>query len=234
MNEKDLAIQTIIAQGVVTPRKRLRRLIQIGRFCSPGILLFGTGDSLFLGLLAGVILWAFVWNIDKSLICCGIFCVSPIAYLTTYLLTSRKEQLLQLYDMKMTCRYTLRQVTAFQMLYFGFVNMLLNTVMIVILQSGDMEAMLWRYLGISFSSIFLYGICILLFCVKGSVFAQTLLVSVIWSGTAALLTVCWGDRMEQFFLQMEGMILTGIAAALFIGYLGLLYRYLTARVPAGK
>lgn len=83
-------------------------------------------------------------------------------YIFSYILVLSKERQLQLYEIKMTCTDDLHHIMAYRMLYFGFFNRILNSVMIFILNSRGLGALQWRYTAISFLAIFLFGIMALL------------------------------------------------------------------------
>lgn len=229
-NEKEKAIKAIVCQGVVSPGDKIREAVHVGRACSLRVLFFGVGDCLFLGSLLSVCLWLFFMQVHTKTILCSVFALSPLAYICCFAFTTWKEHLVQLYEVKMSCHFTIRQVIAFRMIYLSFGNMLLNTLALSLLTKTQMMVIpFWKTLGLSFSSLFLYGILMLFFQIKGRMYLSAVLPAILWGMGNLFLILCCGNQVERFLLNLTDTLVAGIVSGSLAAYLFTLYSYFTAR-----
>lgn len=125
-------------------------------------LLFGVEDCAFLALLLAGAVWALllVPTLQTGWVLCGVtvFLASPLLYAALHLLTLWKEVLAGVYEQKMVCRYTLRQMTALRMLAFGVASCLLFVPLgAALAAAGGAQAPLPRVLGLAFAGLFFYA-----------------------------------------------------------------------------
>ena len=228
--EKDFAISEIVEKGVVKPRDKFRKLFEVRRACTFHTLFFGVGDCFLLGFLIAASVWLLLIQAGSQVIICMVFAVSPFAYIVSYLLTSWKEHRLQLYDIKMTCRYTVRQVSAFRMICFSGTNIFLNVLMLSLLMRFQLPAIaFWKILGLSFVSIFLYGIIMLVFQIKGMPYLTTVLPPVLWGIINVFVIAFYGERLEIMLLNLAGSLVFTITVIAFAGYLIALFVFFISK-----
>lgn len=228
--EKDLAIREIVEKGMITPGDRFRKMAEMRRACTFRTLFFGVGDCLFLGILIAACLWLLLIQAGSQVIVCMVFAVSPFAYITSYLLTSWKEYRLLLYDIKMTCRYTIRQISAFRMIYFSGINIFLNVLMLSLLMRFQFPAIaFWKILGLSFASIFLYGIIMLAFQIKGKPYLTTVLPPILWGMINAFVIAFYGEKLEGVLLNLAGSLVLIITITVFALYLITLFAFFISK-----
>lgn len=228
--EKDSAVRQIVQNGVVSPMDKIRKIIHIWQMCTFRTLFFGVGDCLFFGLLIAASLWLILLRADSKVIVCLIFSVSPFAYIASYLLTTWKEHLLQLYEIKMACRYTIRQVSAFRMLYFSGANLLLNVFMISVLVRFQFSGVaFWKTLGLSFSAVFLYGLLMLAFQIKGKPYLTMLIPPVLWATVNTFVVAFYGEKLEGILLGLANGLVVIIMIALIVTYLITLYGFIISQ-----
>lgn len=220
--EKETAIRNIVRNGVVSPADRRKEFLEIWKLCRFHILFFGVGDCLFLGILVTVCLWLFLMQLQTRTILCSVFAFSPFAYIAIFLFTSWKERILQLYEIKMSCHYTIRQVTALRMIYFSFGNMCINTVLLTLfVQTQNRLLPFWKTLGLSFTSLFLYGILMLFFQIKGKESLSVAVPPILWGLLNLLVVFNYGIQVENILLNLaDGLVL------LFLGLTCLVYVFL--------
>lgn len=222
-NEKDITINEIVKNGIIKPSDKLRKMLDVKHICTFRTIFFGVGDCLFLGLLAAVCLWFFLIQADSQVMVCLIFAFSPFAYMVSYLLTAWKEHLLQLYEVKMTCKYTIRQISAFRMIYFSGFNIFLNVLLLSALIKFWFSAVIfWKILGLSFSAVFLYGIIMLVFQIKGKPYLTIIVPPVLWGIVNAWMIAFYGEKLENALLNLAGSLVAAIMAAVFMIYLFML------------
>ena len=234
-NEKDAAVREIVRKGVVTPMDKIRKIIHIRQMCTFHTLFFGVGDCLFLGLLIAFSLWLFLIRADSKVIVGLIFAVSPFAYIASYLLTTWKEHLLQLYEIKMACRYTIRQVSAFRMMYFSGANLLLNVSMLYLLVKFQLSGVIfWKTLGLSFSAVFLYGVVMLAFQLKGKPYLTMIFPPVLWGVVNTFVIAYYGEALEKMLLGLAGGLVVIIMIVLFFTYLIMLYGFMLSQMKGDE
>lgn len=231
--EKDKAIAEILDKGLTSPIYRLKKIWKFFSFCNPKWIFFDMGDCIFLGLLIAFTGWIILLQADEKFICCVLFGISPFVYIASYLLVSWKEYRQQMYEMKMACLYSLYQVTALRMLYFSILNLTLNSAVLVMIREFHIVKMdFWRMLGISFSSIFIYGILILIFKFKGKRLLSYVTPPFFWIALNAVIYALWNRYMEKVIMNMSVWIVYAITAILLLVYIVSLYIY-TIRNRAG-
>lgn len=224
--EKESAIQNIVRRGTVSPADRIKALLDAGKTCPFGVLFFGVGDCLFLGVLITVCLWLFFLQWNTQMILCSVFALSPFAYISSFLLTTWKEHIVQLYEVKMSCHYTIRQITALRMIYFSLGNMFLNTAALLLFVPARAAFIpFWKTLGLSFSSLFLYGVILLLFQIRGSLRLSAAMPPLAWILLNCSVAMYYGERMEKMLLNLAGGLVFILVAATCMAYLLMLYSF---------
>ena len=156
--EKSRAIHAILDAALPEPG-RTRFYWQWLRLSWPA-LFFGVGDCLFLAcLLAGLILIPAAAVAAKGISLAGLlFLLSPCLYALLQGLTTWKELMSGTLEWKLTCRFSLRALTALRMLVFGGASTMVCVPANVLLwYAGGCRVGLAWMLGLSFSSLFLYA-----------------------------------------------------------------------------
>lgn len=228
--EKDFTISKIVEKGVVKPGDKFRKMLEVRRACTFHTLFFGVGDCFLLGLLIAACIWLLLIQAGSQVIICMVFAVSPFEYIASYLLTSWKEHRLQLYDIKMTCRYTVRQIYAFRMIYFSGINILLNVLMLSLLMRFQLPLIaFWEILGLSFASIFLYGMLMLVFQIKGMPYLTTVLPPALWGIINVFVIAFYGEALETMLLNLAGGLVFFIMVIVFAGYLIALFVFFISK-----
>lgn len=233
--DKNKAITEILDKGLVSPVYRLKKVWDFFCVCSPKWIFFDMGDCIFLGLLIAFTGWIILLQTDEKFICCVLFGISPFVYMATYLLTSWKEYQQQMYEMKMVCLYSLYQVTALRMLYFSVLNLILNSAILAIIKEFHiMKIEFWRMLGISFSSIFIYGIIVLTFKFKGNPWLSYTAPPFLWIVFNTVIYTLWNKYIERVIMNMSSWIVYFITVILSLIYLVSLYIYMMTETKGDK
>lgn len=228
--EKEKAVQNIVRQGVVSPIDNIREVWNVSKVCSLRILFFGVEDCVFLGGLITICLWLFCLQLNMKTILCSVFSLSPFAYISCFAFTMWKEHLIQLYEVKMSCHFTIRQIIALRMLYLSLGNMLMNTLVLsLFVRTQTTVITFWKTLGLSFASLFLYGLFMLFFQLKGRRYLSVALPSILWIVCNLCLTIWYGERIEKLFLNLADLLVVMIVGCLFVAYLCMLYCFFTRR-----
>ena len=233
--EKDKAIAEILDKGLVSPVCRLKKIWVFLGFCSPKWIFFDMGDCIFLGLLIAFTGWIILLQADEKFICCVLFGISPFVYMAAYLLSSWKEYQQQMYEMKMVCLYSVYQVTALRMLYFSVLNLISNSAILVIIEESHITKIdFWRMLGISFSSIFIYGIFILVFKFKGKRRLSYVTPPFLWIALNTVIYALWNRYIERVIMNMSVWIVYAITVILLLIYIVSLYIFMITGAKGDK
>lgn len=159
--EKKHSIHFIIDSGVPQKKHLQVRIPELIKAIGLRNLFWGTWDCIFLALLGGITLGAlFVIPsvMYQSLLPLVLLLVSPAVYGLLHYLTMWKEKQIGLYEIKMTCHYTLKELTALRMAFFGGASAFVDVIFILcIRQQAEIALSLFQMLGISLSALFLYG-----------------------------------------------------------------------------
>ena len=159
--EKNRSINFIINSAFVQKKHLQARIPELIRVIGLRNLFWGTWDCIFLALLGGITLgalFAIPSVVYQSLLPLALLMVSPAVYSLLHFLTMWKEKQIGLYEIKMTCHYTLKELTALRMMFFGGASAIVDvTFVLCIRQQAKLALSFFQMLGISLSALFLYG-----------------------------------------------------------------------------
>lgn len=217
--QRDRAVAAILAQGL-PPREPLgKRILRTARTLPPSVLFFGVGDCLFLAvLLALVCLTPAAWAVaQREALPSLLFLFSPALYALLQGLTQWKEEMSHMLEWKQVCRISLPTLTAWRMLVFGGVAVVLYVPGNLLLWQlrGGQDSLLWM-LAVSFSSLFLYA-ALSLFCQRRGGKRGALLPPLVWVAVG-LFPLGWPPA-EDWLLRVPAAVFLLLAAAGLGGFL---------------
>lgn len=159
--ERNRSIAHIIAEATPQPRRLTTELPNLFRTVGLRGLIFGIWDCAFLALLASSVIWlgcfavASQEGVGASL---ALFVTAPAFWAAMHWLSLWKEWMGGTYELLMTMRCTIHQLTVLRMLVFGAVAVVLSTAV-----SGAVRMLIVggpsmiRLCSLSFASLFLYA-----------------------------------------------------------------------------
>lgn len=213
--EKEAAVAAILSAGLPAPHRLFHGLSTLCQALGWRHVFFGVWDCLFLSLLgSGLCALALLPGISTQDpgVCTALFLVSPALYAFLHLLTNWKEFLMGTYDRKMTCRFTIHQITVLRMLVFGGVSLAVCV---------PLSAALWLAMGRTVPLLTLLSIscaALLLFAAAQSLAqylrwrsARLLAVPASWCALGILL-LCLGEKSAALFLRLPAAVFFTIAA----------------------
>ncbi len=159
--EQQRSIRTILRRGMPAPQRLTSALPELLRTVGVRGLFFGVGDCLFLALLGGMLMGTvFFSSVGAFLgaVSVLVFLLSPFFYGLLHLLTTWKEMMCGTYELIMTCRCSLRQLTVLRMLVFGGISAVLSAaggIGLSVIYHGELSSL--RLISISFSSLFFFA-----------------------------------------------------------------------------
>ncbi|MCL2109085.1 MAG: hypothetical protein FWH20_07045 [Oscillospiraceae bacterium] len=134
MNEskKNASIDYILAQGLVAPQTTRSRIAEMFRNLGLRCIFWDTGYSLLFAALTFALVMALFVVVPYDYRFSAAVAVAPLFFLLINLFTETSERACGLYEIKQTCRYTIRQITALRVLYYSVVGAVFTAIIAVI------------------------------------------------------------------------------------------------------
>ncbi len=226
--EREASIRRIVAAGLPVPRTLRQAVPELIRTVGIRNLFFGVEDCVFLAALLTVLVSAgvvFCVASQPEMLTVLLFIVSPLFYMALHLLTIWKEVMARTYELLMTCRCSLKQLTTVRMLIFGGMSLCCSTAL------GGGLSCLWpdgprllRLFSISFAALFLFAGLSLLAERRWPAPLSGLLVPAVWMALGLSLLLL-GERARQLLdgISTMAFLLAGCGGALL--YFSALKRY---------
>lgn len=223
--ERERSIAYIVAAGMPQPRRLMTELPNLFHTVGLRGLFFGVWDCAFLALLASVVIWLgylAVAGQERVVISLTLFVTAPIFWAALHWLSLWKERTGGTYELLMTMRCTIRQLTVLRMLVFGAVAVVLSVavsavVRMLIVGSPSMI----RLCSLSFASLFLYAALCLLVEWRFPPRWGHLIAPALWIVLGVSL-LSLGARAAAFFDAVPLAAVTLVAAGSFVVYIQLL------------
>lgn len=232
--EKEASVDLIIQKGLIEQRA-LRETKGLLSFIYEIIIKLGIRtvfsgieDGMFLAFLIMVFGGGLFMRINERFLCTGTFLISPFLYMLMYVLTMWQEIKSSTYEMKMTCRFTLKHLIAFRMICFGGVSACMNgIIMFFFCYLHQKEYMFFKLLGISLVSLFIYGIITFINLLyyrkpKKGIF----ILPCLWCGINTLAFLFLDEKFELFLAGIPIFVLFLLCAIAVILYMMGVKRYL--------
>ena len=222
--EREAAIAAILDQGLV-PQPGLTATLRSA--LDARVLFFGVADCIFLSILAAVLLLIplLAAALQMAAVAPMLFLASPALYALLLGLTAWKEAQSGLLDWKRSCRLSVRAVTALRMAVFGGGSVLVWVpVNLWLWRAMGGELPLSWMLGVSLSSLFLYGL-LSLACLERR--RRLIAPPVIWAALGGLLLM-W-DGASAWLTALPGALFLALAGGALALYLLELRRFCLGR-----
>lgn len=137
--EKNASIDYILARGLVKPQRARERIAEMARALGLRFIFWDTGYSLLFAAVTVamvVAVFAFTPRDYRRSAAVG---AAPLAFLIITLFAEVSERAGGLYELKQTCRYTVRQVAALRALCYSTVGVAFTAVVAAASASGARE-----------------------------------------------------------------------------------------------
>ena len=152
------------------------------------------------------------WNSYSAL-----FMFSPALFIGLTVCTEAGERFSGLYELKMTCRYTIRQITAFRLLCFSLCGTVFTVIGSAFLSSVPETGYFLQLFSLALCSLFLCSL-LLMFAMRrwrgGWVWGAA-----IWTIIGLLPVAILGQAWERLLMQMPPALTLGAAAIAFLLFL---------------
>jgi hypothetical protein len=120
--EKNASIESILSQGLVKPQTARERMAEMARSLGLRFIFWDTGYSLFFAaftLASVLVLFSLAPDAYR---CSAAVAVAPLLFLFAILFAETSERVGGLYELKQTCRYTIRQITALRVTCYSILG----------------------------------------------------------------------------------------------------------------
>lgn len=125
---KNESIEYILSQGLVKPQSVKDRIGEMLRNMSFRFIFWDTGYTLlFAAITLAVVLVLFYFTPDDYSRSAAV-AVAPIFFLLITMFAETSERLGEIYELKQTCRYTIRQITALRVICYSMAGFIFTTV----------------------------------------------------------------------------------------------------------
>jgi hypothetical protein len=205
-NKKKIRIENILSQGLVKPQTARARIIEMFRTLGIRYIFWDMGYSLFFATLTLAIGFTLFIITPSEYRYAAAVTVAPLLFLLIIAFAETSERACGLYELKQTCRYTIRQITALRVVCYSVAGATFTAVVALISAENVYE----------FLSLFSLCLSALFVCAALSLSAIRLLrnkwisvaYSAAWIFVNVALTYSFGERWEA--------ILGGVPMALSI------------------
>lgn len=148
-----------------------------------------------------------------------IFVVSPLLYLSISLFSFFNTIQKKTFEIEMTCKYNIYQISALRMLIFSIVSILINTIILFIFFYSSKEIDVLRVLIISISSLFLFSSIFLYAIVNISASLTKYFITLGWISANIILNTYKIDFYNKLLMEVPmfvHILITMICTAVYL------------------
>lgn len=229
--EKELAIQNIVAAGMPEQQGVWYNSAKLIRQVGLRHIVFGIWDCIFLATVITVTVVGMLFLSQHLMMTAGamaLFAISPLFYGLLYNLSAWKEIQSGTAELLKTCHFSMRQLTVVRMLCFGGVGCLFNIIPIALLWNiSDGVYMFTQLLGISLCSLLLYAVLTMATMMHRKTIRYPILAPALW-GITILFLACFGESANAILFSLPQIVVWVILAALIAVFIWELRSYLYA------
>lgn len=120
--EKDISIEYILNNGLSKPKSLRCYLREIYRTLGPCYVFMNTAQAIIISAIAAAAFSLFYPLSHEQNIYSTLFACAPVFFMCIVMFTEAIERTGEMYELKMTLKYTIQQITAFRILCFSFLG----------------------------------------------------------------------------------------------------------------
>lgn len=198
-NEKEKSINTILIQGIKKPKSIISYLNLLYRNIGLRHIFWDIWDAILYMVIMSAGIMILSYFSFKSFDSVLLFTFSPSVYLFLTVITELKERMDCLYDLKMTCTFTIQQITAFRMICFSILGIVFSSFLSVFswfIQDGTVN--FFNQLSISMLALFLCSTLSLEVIVYIPYKKSIIAVPVIWSLICIIPVIIFGNNWTLY------------------------------------
>lgn len=211
--EKDKAIEDILSKGLSRPKSLWGYLSDIYSALGFRYIFFDLAFPIAMTVLASIGFFVLYPLTLEQYIYATLFAIAPIFFIFIVLFTETMEQINGMYELKMTCKYTIQQVAAFRVLCFSFLGTVFCT--FISLYYSQLSR------AYSFFNIFSLSLCALFLCALLTIFIMRhfngkwihFSAMLLWNVIGFMPIWILGEQWELFLSQIPVAITMFVAAS---------------------
>jgi hypothetical protein len=207
--EKDREIEMILSRGLVKPKPAYKVFGELLHGLGLRIIFWDTAQTLLIAAMSLLGLALLTAVIPGERVFTYTFTLAPLLYLATLLSTESVERTGNLYELKHTCKYTIRQITALRIVCFSLVGIVFCVVMTTYLARGDLQIL--RLLPLALSGLFLCALFSLLLARRMTHPLAHVWAGLIWMAATLTPVMLLGENWETALSQLPLFLTTGVA-----------------------
>ncbi len=223
--EKKQSVSYIKKEGLVKKENLFSAVWKIYRSIGIKNIFFGVGDCVYIALMLSAVAFGFTLALDPNEFICAVSLVSPMFFISAQLLTMWKDSMAGTDELKAVCKYKPSHITAFRMLFFSSVSILLD-IPAALIASKFNAGEFFGILLVSFCSLFVYSLLMVLVMVSFRSRAGEYILPFAWT-FAHIIPFIDGEkwlRIADFIKTGAGIVFCIIEAVLYIIALDFLVR----------
>jgi hypothetical protein len=217
--EKDKAIEDIILKGLSKPKSLWEYLCDIYRalglryiFCDMAYAMIMTVVS----TIGFIILYPLT---PEQHIYAAIFAVAPVFFIFIVLFTEIIERVSGLYELKMTCKYTVQQITAFRILCFSLLGAVFSVLTSLYFSRLLIVYDLLRTFSLSLCALFLYAFLTIFILRRFNRKWNYIIVVLLWIIIGLLPARIFGEQWNLLLVRLPVAVTVFVAATACILFL---------------
>lgn len=208
-NEKEKSIDTILSKGLVKPPSIWAYLHSLYRQLGLRYIFWDTSQALILFVIVLAGLFLLMIGGEKRFKYTILFACSPMLYILTMCISETVERFDSLYELKITCKHTPRQITVFRILCFSLAGTIYS-VGLTIFFTGSISELL-GLLSLSLSALCLCAF-VSLFLIRR--FMGKLIfcgVALLWLLIGFIPAILFAKEWESFLTGLPVLITASVA-----------------------
>jgi len=224
--ERDNAIEAILSKGLTPPVPTWAFLRDMCKSLGPRAIFWDFAPGILVSVMVAAgyvalgimpLAWIDDWiNMPLSLYS-SLFLLSPALFIGLTISTEAIERLDGLYDLKMTCRYTIRQIMAFRLLSFSLCGTIFTVVGSAAISSMPETGCFMQLFSLALCSLFLCSLLII--HTMRRLHCGWYLGAAIWTGVGLLPIIIFRQAWENLLSHIPPAITLCVAAVAFLLFL---------------
>jgi len=216
--EKERAIEYILSEGLKKPKSFWKCIYEMYRALGIKYLFLNTGHAIIISAALMLGFLALFPLSPEKYINTVLFASAPVFFISVVLLSETAERMNGMYELKMTFKYTIQQITAFRLLCYSMIGTVLCTVIGLYFPFQNVYHFL-RVISVSLCALFICSFLSILimrhFHWKWIHTTPLLL----WIGFDLLPVVIFRERWETFLASIPVVVTSFIAVTAFTLFL---------------
>jgi hypothetical protein len=208
-SEKDKAIENILDKGLRKPRSIWSMFSEIHSLFSFRFIFWDTAQAFILSVLTLVSVSVVIMFSPEAFRHTVLFGGSPLLFMAILFFSEAFEYTNSLYELKMTCKFTIRQITAFRIMCYALLGIVFCVGITAYQAENAYE--LPRLFPLSLCALFLCAF-ISLFLIRRIAGKLTIaLTSILWLTVVSIPAWVLNDKWERFLAGLPVAVTVGVA-----------------------